>query len=90
MRAHESCTLCGSSKIVLNGKTATNKQQFHCKACGCYRTFDTKQSYSPERRAEILKTYDERASLRGIKRVYGVALTTTLRWLKKRPAASGL
>lgn len=80
----EACESCGSRQIVLNGKTKKGKQKYHCKNCGCYRTLGTKQYYSEERKEEILRAYMERASLRGVHRIYGVAVTTILRWLKKK------
>lgn len=79
----QACTSCGSNKIVNNGTTASGKQKYHCKSCGCYRTLGTTQVYSEEQRKKILKTYKERSSLRGVHRIYGVAVTTVLRWIKK-------
>jgi len=78
------CETCGSSHIVNNGKTSKGKQKYHCKTCRCYRTLGTTQFYNKERKDEILRSYHERASLRGTHRIYGVAVTTVLRWLKKK------
>jgi transposase-like protein len=64
--------------------TTKGKQKYLCKDCGSYRTLGTKQAYSVERKEEILRSYKERSSLRGVHRVYGVAITTVLRWLKKK------
>jgi len=83
----EACESCGSRYIVMNGKTAKGKQKYHCKKCGCYRTLGTSQWYSDERKDEIIRVYKERASLRGVHRVYGVAITTILRWLKKKSSS---
>ena len=84
MIIHKSCSNCGSSHIVNNGLTIKGKQKYHCKSCGCYRTLGTTQWYSDDRKEEILRSYQERSSLRGTQRVYGVAVTTVLRWLKKK------
>jgi transposase-like protein len=43
------------------------------------------QGYVPERRAEILRAYEERSSLRGLSRTFGVSRTTVAAWLKKKP-----
>jgi len=43
--------------------------------------------YDEERKEEILKTYKGRASLRGIRRIYGVSMPSVLRWLKKKSQA---
>ena len=81
----EACESCGSGHIVMNWKTTKGKQKYHCKKCGCYRTLGTEQWYSEKRKDEIIiRTYQERSSLRGVHRVYGVAVTTILRWLKKK------
>jgi len=79
------CTRCGSSKLTRNGKTKTGKQKFHCQACGCYGTLDPDYGYSEERKAEILRAYHERSSLRGLERTFGVARQTVAAWLKKSP-----
>ena len=68
----------------MNGLTKGGKQKYHCKECGCYRTLGTEQWYSEEEKEEILSIYKERASLRGVQRIKGVAVTTILRWLKKK------
>jgi len=36
---------------------------------------------------KYLRSYHERSSLRGTHRIYGVAVTTVLRWLKKKQRA---
>mgnify|MGYP001996706623 CR=1 FL=1 len=84
MVINQCCTSCGSSHIVKNGMTVKGKQKYLCKDCGSYRTLGTTQFYDDERKEEILRSYHERASLRGTQRVYGVAVTTVLRWLKKK------
>lgn len=84
MVINQCCTSCGSRHIVMNGKTAKGKQKYLCKECGSYRTLGTTQHYSAERKEEILRSYNERASLRGVHRVYGVAVTTILSWIKKK------
>lgn len=68
----------------MNGLTSGNRQKFHCKDCDCYRTLKTTQYYTTERRDEILRSYKERSSLRGVKRIYGVSIPSVLRWLKKK------
>jgi transposase-like protein len=40
-------------------------------------------AYSEERREEILRAYEERSSLRGINRTFGVARNTVSGWMKK-------
>ena len=83
MAKKDFCASCNSNNIVMNGLTKSGRQKYHCKNCGCYRTLNTTQYYAEDRKKEILRSYKERASLRGTKRIYGVAITTVLRWLKK-------
>lgn len=63
------CTYCHSENIVKNGTSAKGQQKFHCKNCNSYRTLNPIIKYSDERKDEILKTYEERASLRGVHRI---------------------
>ena len=88
MAKKEICTRCNSNNIVMNGLTSAGKQKYHCKDCNCYRTLHPTQVYSEERKEEILRSYKERASLRGTRRVYGVAVSTILRWLEKKRTAT--
>lgn len=41
-------------------------------------------AYSDEERELILRAYDERSSLRGLTRTFGVARNTITSWIKKR------
>ena len=79
------CTNCKSENIVKNGKNAYGQQMYHCKNCGVYRTLNPKVRYTEEKKQEIIRTYQERASMRGIQRIYGTCRETLCRWLKKNP-----
>ena len=39
--------------------------------------------YSEERKAEVLRAYQERSSLRGLSRTFGITRKTITQWLKK-------
>ena len=84
MAKKEICTSCNSNNIVMNGLTSGDRQKFHCKDCGCYRTLKTTQYYDEERKQEILRVYKERSSLRGVQRAFHVSIPSVLRWLKKK------
>ena len=77
------CTNCGSENIVKNG-TCKGQQKFHCKDCNCYRTLNPIVKYTEEKKDEILRVYQERASLRGVNRIFGVSVTALFTWIKKR------
>ncbi|MBP7689336.1 MAG: IS1 family transposase [Thermoflexales bacterium] len=80
------CPDCGRANLVKNGQDYQGDQKFRCNDCGRCGTFDTTGRYTPERQAEILRAYQERSSMRGIQRTFGVARTTLARWLKQTAA----
>ena len=77
-----SCRSCGSENIVKNGKDYKGSQKYLCKDCHSYGTVELKKGYSFSKKIEILAAYQERSSMRGIQRVFGVAKTTLARWLR--------
>jgi transposase-like protein len=80
------CYHCGSIDVVRNGKTSNGKQRYKCK--GCSRTLRENpqgQGYSEEEKELVLRAYNERPSMRGIQRIFGVSRPTLIAWLKKRP-----
>jgi transposase-like protein len=78
------CTSCGSTNIVKNGKNRYGKQQFKCKDCGKQAVLNpNSEKYSKEQKEQILATYQERPSMRGIQRIYGISRNTLASWLKK-------
>ena len=81
------CHFCGSLEIVRNGTDYKGAQKFHCHACGGYGTLNPQAKYSPEQKEQVIRAYQERASMRGIKRIFGVALHTLTRWLQEAVAA---
>jgi transposase-like protein len=83
------CRHCDSENIVRNGLTTNGKQRFLCSDCG-RRSRENPQpnGYTAAEREEILRAYEERSSLRGLSRTFGVARNTVSSWLKKRPTRS--
>ncbi len=58
------------------GRSPNGKQKYRCKACKRQsRENPTPHVYPEERREEILRAYEERSSLRGIERTFGVSRT---------------
>ncbi len=79
-----SCRHCHSDRTIRHGYTRKGKQRHRCQSCG--RSFvenPASAACDPSRREEILKAYNERTSLRGLTRVFGVSRNTVTRWLKK-------
>ena len=78
------CRHCGASSYRGHGSTKGGKKRYFCKACARYFVEDAKDKvYDEARRAEILRAYDERASLRGVSRIFGVSRNMVTKWLKK-------
>jgi transposase-like protein len=83
------CRHCGSQNIVRNGLTTNGKQRFLCHDCGRRsREHPQPNGYTEAAREEILRAYEERSSLRGLSRTFGVSRTTVSTWLKKKPQRS--
>ncbi len=83
------CPHCQSESLVRNGKTPDGRQRLLCRACQRRSTQDPRPSgYSEAERALILSAYQERTSLRGLARTFGVARDTVAGWVKKRPPRS--
>ena len=80
------CYHCDSENIVKNGKAPNGKQKYLCHDCHRQsRENPDSNAYPPQRREEILRAYQERSSLRGLARTFGVSRNTVTRWLKKSP-----
>jgi transposase-like protein len=74
--------------MVRNGRSPNGKQKYRCRACKKQsRENPTPHAYPEERREEILRAYEERSSLRGLKRTFGVSRGTVIEWIKKRQQA---
>ena len=50
----------------------------------------TPHAYPEERREEILRAYEERSSLRGLERTFGVSRHTVIGWIKKSPGVASV
>lgn len=78
------CYHCGSERVVKSGKTRNGKQRFQCRECArSLRENPQSQGYTEGRKEEILRAYEERSSLRGLTRIFGVSRQTVTAWLKK-------
>ena len=82
------CRVCGSENIVKKGTNRVGQAQYHCKDGGAYRVLEPKPNDKGQRREYVLRSYAERASLRGLSRIYGVARQTAMKWVQAQ--AQGL
>ncbi len=78
------CRCCQSEQIIKNGKNAFGNQQYPCKACGASRVLDPKVAYTEQQQAVILNAYQERFSMRGIERTFGVSRHTHHQSVKEK------
>src|SRR5205807_2103733 len=83
------CPHCQSEALVRNAHAPNGKHLYRCRACGRQsRQNPTPHAYPEARREEILHASQERSSLRGLTRTFGVSRTTVSSWIKKRSSAS--
>jgi transposase-like protein len=83
------CRHCGSEDLTRNGHAVNGKQKYYCKVCKRQsRENPAPNGYTEERREEIIRAYQERSSMRGLTRTFGVARNTVSDWLKKRQESS--
>ena len=74
------CRVCNSENIVKNGTNRCGNSQYWCKDCGARRVLKPKHKY-PVKKELCLKVYQERSSLRGLGRVFGVSRQPISHWL---------
>jgi transposase-like protein len=79
------CHHCQSERLVRNGLAPDGRQRYLCRDCGQRsREQPRTNAYSESEREQILRAYDERSSLRGLSRTFGVSRNTVTGWIKKR------
>lgn len=76
------CRVCGSENIVKNGTNKIGNAQYHCKDCGAYRVLEPQKTDNVQRQAPVLRAYRERASLRGLERIFGIARQQVIGWIE--------
>ena len=77
------CPKCGSDNLVKNGHDYKGAQKYYCKACDSYGTLCPHRGYAAQMRARVKRAVLERASLRGIARIFGLSRRTLARWLDR-------
>ena len=76
------CRHCGSERLRKNGHANNGAQRAKCLECG--RTFILEPKgprYDQKFKDQVLSAYQDRMSLRGIKRTFGVCYQTVMVWL---------
>ncbi len=78
------CRHCGSEHLRKDGNAPNGKQKYFCNACQRSSRQNPKdRGYSQDFQAQVLAAYQERASLRGVCRIFGICRQTLVTWLKK-------
>ena len=80
------CPHCNSEDFCRNGHDYKGAQKYHCHRCKSYGTLNARQGYREEEKELILRAYQERASMRGVERIFGTARQTLARWLREKAA----
>lgn len=87
------CAHCQSQNVIRHGKDKAEHQRYRCH--DCRRTFGDAQKQAAQRvlreqlQAHALAAYQERASMRGVCRLFGIGRNTLSQWLKKsQPVAA--
>ncbi len=79
------CQHCQSERLVRNGVAPDGRQRYLCRECSQRsREQPRSNAYTEPEREQILRAYDERSSLRGLTRTFGVSRNTVTAWIKKR------
>ncbi len=85
------CRHCQSEARVRHGHAANGKQQYRWHTCGRRsRENPPPNAYAEARREEMLHAEQERSSLRGRTRTFGVSRAPVSNWIKKSSAPSSL
>ena len=83
------CRHCGSEKIRKNGHTVGGAQRAKC--LECQRTLvlaPRGPRYDPKFKEQVLAAYQDRMSIRGIRRTFGVCYQTVMVWLGEKNRGS--
>ena len=80
------CPHCNSKEICKNGHDYKGTQKYHCHRCKRYGTLNASKGYGEKEKELILRTYQERASMRGVERIFGTARQTLARWIREKAA----
>jgi len=86
------CRRCQSQNVIKHGRDKRGVQRFLCHDCrATFQKPADDRSYTEGFKGQVLAAYQERASMRGVSRVFGISRETLGEWLKKSqgPAAPG-
>lgn len=76
------CRRCDSTNLVRNGSNGVGNPKTKCNDCGFSGVIKTKRA-DEATKEKVAKAYQERSSLRGVGRIFGISHQTVLTWTKK-------
>ena len=83
------CPHCGGERLQKNGHTQRGAQRARCVECKKTFTLLPKgPKHSQKFKEQVLAAYQDRMSLRGIHRTFGVCYASVLRWLGEKNRAT--
>ena len=83
------CARCGSDSIRKNGHAENGGQRAKC--MDCERTFILQPQgarYDQRFKDQVVAAYQDRMSIRGITRTFGVCHKTVIRWVGEKSGGS--
>jgi transposase-like protein len=84
-----SCRFCQSQNIIKHGRDKNDRQRFRCRDCQrTFREAPGSAAHSEAFKARVLAAYQERCSMRGISRIFGISRITLANWLKKSQSST--
>ena len=83
------CRRCGSESIRRTGGAENGDQRAKC--LDCERTFVLQpqgERYNEKFKDQVVAAYQDRLSIRGITRTFGVCYKTVIRWVGEKSGAT--
>ena len=78
------CRSCQSEQVIRFGRTKGGHARYKCKSCGVTFSDAPTRGHSEAFKEQVLAAYQERASMRGIARVFGISRNTLAQWLREK------
>lgn len=74
------CSKCKEQKVIKNGRTKNNKQQYYCKMCSHrFIEYYTNQAYKLDINEKIVQLTKEGLGIRSTARILEISATTLLK-----------
>jgi transposase-like protein len=78
------CRECASEHLIRHGRTENGHPRYRCRNCGVTFSDSPERGHSEAFKEQVLAAYHERASMRGIARVFKISRNTLTKWIKEK------